>query len=111
MTKTQRAKQESYARINDTISNNAAIATNVIGLEEEVDDLEATILKIINASTTQITEPVGLTNSETKKLLMADTVVKYILRAKVKAKATRNILNDNKTVLVIITPDNLRNAE
>ena len=111
MTKTQRAKQESYARINDTITNNAAIATNVIGLEEEVEDLEATILKIINASTTQITEPVGLTNSETKKLLMTDTVVKYILRAKVKAKAARNVLNDNKTVLVIIPPDNIRNAE
>ena len=138
MTKTQRAKQESYTRINDSITNNAAIATAVIGLDEEVDDLEATILKIINASTTQITEPVGLTNSETKRLLMTDTVIKYILRAKVKAKrlglltianqldethtfyvkgakieiiskakAARNVLNDNKTVLVIITPANI----
>jgi len=138
MTKTQRAKQESYTRINDSISNNAAIATAVIGLEEEVDDLEATIIKIINASTTQITEPVGLTNSETKRLLMTDTVIKYILRAKVKAKrlglltianqldethtfyvkgakieiiskakAARNVLNHNKTVLVIITLANI----
>jgi len=72
---------------------------------------------------------------ETKKLLMSDTVVKYILRARVKAKrlglltivnqldethtfyvkgakieiiskakAARNVLNDHKTVLVIITP-------
>ena len=86
MTKTQRAKQESYTRINVTISNNEAIAATVIGLEEEVDDLEATILKIIKASTAQITEPVGLTNSESKRLLMTDTVIKYILRAKVKAK-------------------------
>ncbi len=138
MTKTQRAKQESYARINGTISNNEAIATTVIGLEEEVDDLKATISKIIKASTAQITEPVGLTNSETKKLLMTDTVIKYILRAKVKAKrlglltivnqldethtfyakgakieiiskakAARNVLNDNKTELVIITSANI----
>ena len=138
MTKIQIAKQESYSRVKGTIDKNPTIAETVIGLSDEVVDLDATILKIIKAATTQIAEPIGLTKSESTKLIMADTVVKYILRGKVKAKrlglltivnkldethtfyakgskievisrakAARNVLNDSKTVLVIITTSNI----
>ena len=86
MTKIQIAKQESYSRVKGTIDKNPTIAETVIGLSDEVVDLDATILKIIKAATTQIAEPIGLTKSESTKLIMADTVVKYILRGKVKAK-------------------------
>jgi len=134
MTKTQIAKQESYTRVKGTIDKSPTIVEPVIGLSDEVDDLDATILQIIKASTTQIAEPIGITKSESTKLIMADTVIKFILRGKVKAKrlgllnivnqldethtffvkgskleiisrakAVRNVLNDNKTVLVVIT--------
>ena len=135
MTKTQVAKQESYSRVEFTVTNNPLIAAIIIGLSDEITDLDAIVEKIIKASTTQIAEPVGITKSESTKIKMADSVVKFILRAKVKArrigeqtlvsqldeshsyyikgskiemvnkaKAARNLLNDNKTKLVIITP-------
>ena len=135
MTKIQTAKEDSYTRVDDTITKNPVIAATVIGLGDEITDLKSFIEKIKKASTTQIAVPIGLTKSEATKIEMADTVVKFILRAKVKArklgeltllkqldeshtyyikgsklevvskaKAARNVLNDNKTILTIITP-------
>ena len=135
MTKIQTAKEDSYTRVDDTLTKNSVIAATVIGLGDEITDLKSFIEKIKKASTTQIAVPIGLTKSEATKFEMADTVVKFILRAKVKArklgeltllkqldeshtyyikgsklevvskaKAARNVLNDNKTILTIITP-------
>jgi len=134
MTKSQIAKQESYKRIDDSITNNATLVIPVVGLTDEVTDLNATVVKIVKASTAQIATPIGVSASEASKLKMANTVMKLKLRAKVKAKrlgltslvhqlnqpisdylkatkidaismakSARNILNDNKATLVIIT--------
>ena len=138
MNKIQIAKRESYGRVKTVITTHALDVADVLGLPDEMTDLETAITNIDKASTKQSTVAIGTGVGEEAKILVGETLMKYILRARVKArrlgltalanqldepityyltgakvdivskaKAARDLLNDHKTELVVITAANI----
>ncbi len=91
MNKRQRAKNESYIRVLDTVKKYPNELKDVDGLQDEVKELTDCYVKIGGAGVVQQTQPFGTEASQAAAKKMGATLYKYVQRAYVKAKKAKDL--------------------